>query len=281
MGAFRQVVDSLLELTFDAGITVQQLNYLIRERAVHTASNRVVRDNGRLSKSRVAIITGLPRSEVARIHKAKDKYVKSKVDQHPARRVLAAWFDDPRFLGPSGDPAILPIFGKRRTFEHLVAEHGSGIPVRAMLDELLQIEAVETVVGQRLRAKGRLPISVGQSRTAIGAVGQRCSDLLQTLNKNMRRASPPLFEATALVLDADPSRIPLIRREIAKQGTSFIGGASSLLARARHDARTERGKTAGCRLGLTVYYFEDIPEGTVGEVGLANTTRRTNFRRRS
>ena len=137
--ALKRVVDPLIELMFDAGVTVHEFSQLVREHAVRTASRRVCKKNGRTSKSRVAIVTGLPRSEVSRILKSDDVSPRKRLGQHPARRVLAAWFDDPRFLAANGDPAVLPIFGKRRSFEQLVATYGGGIPVRAMLDELTPV----------------------------------------------------------------------------------------------------------------------------------------------
>ena len=117
----KNVIDPLVDLMFDASVTVHEFCQLARERAVRTAARRVAKESGRESKSRVAIITGLPRSEVARLLKSDDASLRRRLGQHPARRVLAAWFDNPRFLATNGEPAVLPIFGKRRSFEHLVA----------------------------------------------------------------------------------------------------------------------------------------------------------------
>ena len=130
--ALKHVVDPLLELMFDAGITVHQFNYLLRDRAVRAATNRVIKENGRNSKSRVSIITGLSRSEVTKISDSPDTYIKSNRGQSPTRRILGAWFENPRLLEPNGEPATLPIFGRNRSFEQLVSLHGGGIPVRAM-----------------------------------------------------------------------------------------------------------------------------------------------------
>src|SRR5712671_1369435 len=130
VSALERVLDPLLELLLDAGVTVQELNRAARNRAVRIATQRVLKESGRQSKSRVAIMTGLPRSEVTRILGSSDSGPKSKPDQHPARRVLAAWHDDPRFLASNGDPAVLPIFGRRRSFERLVERYGASIPVR-------------------------------------------------------------------------------------------------------------------------------------------------------
>jgi hypothetical protein len=278
--ALKNIVDSLLEVMFEAGITVQQFNYVVRDRAVRAASSRVLKETGRNSKSRVSIITGLPRSEVTKISSEADDYVNAKIRQSVARRVLTAWFESPSFLTPNGQPATLSIFGKKRSFEKLVSAHGGGIPVRAMLDELTQLDAVERVGDNHVKAKSRTPVSVGLTPAAIGALGQRCSDLIQTLMKNVRRSEHPLFEATSFVEDADFDLMPVIRREISSQGASFIVGTNSFLKRIRKNPRVARPNPAArCRLGVTVFYFEDVEESNVAAEGSCNRTPRTNLSR--
>jgi Family of unknown function (DUF6502) len=280
ISALKHVIDPLLELMFDAGVTVQEFNHLLRNRAVHAASKRVVRECGRNSKSRVAIVTGLPRSEVSKILESRNSDAKANLGQHPARRVLAAWYENARFLAPTGEPAVLPIFGKKRSFERLVSAHGAGIPVRAMLDELTQIDAVERLANQQVRAKSRVPILTGLTTNAIAAIGERCGDLLQTLTNNVRLPSRPLFEATALICDADSSMVPIVRREIAEQGVSFINGASSLLKRSKKKSRKSPPSSAArCRLGVTVFYFEEDVEMKLKPEKEVKRNRRTNLRR--
>lgn len=278
--ALKHIIDSLLELMFEAGVTVQQFNYVVRDRAVRAAGNRVLKETGRNSKSRVSIITGLPRSEVAKISVEADDYVDAKLGQSAARRILAAWFESQSFLTPNGEPATLPIFGNKRSFEKLVTVHGGGIPVRAMLDELTQLNAVERVGAGHVRAKSRMPVSVGLTPEAIGALGQRCSDLIQTLMKNVRRKDHPLFEATSLVQDADLDLMPVIRREISKQGASFISGTNSFLKRIRKTPSVARlTPAARCRVGVTIYYFEDTEEIDLAAGGARKRPTRTNLRR--
>jgi hypothetical protein len=278
--ALRRVVDPLIDLMFDTGITVQDFSRLVRDRAVRSASARIARESGRSSNSRVAIVTGLARAEVARILDTKEPSFSSRVGHHPARRVLAAWYDNYRFLGANGDPAILPIFGRRKSFEQVVATHSGGIPVRAMLDQLLEIGAVEILPGQRVRVKSRVPVFKGMTRSAIANVGERTGDLLSTLKSNLRTTSMPLFEGTAFTCDVDLAAVPLLRRQVAEQGAAFIDGATSLLARSRSRSRRSGSKESSqCRVGVTVYYFED---GIAAGSGLETSTdkgRRKNFQR--
>lgn len=281
MAALERVVDPLVCLMIDAGITVSELCRLVRERAVRSAATRVTRESGRRSNSRVAIVTGLARAEVARILNVEDVSIGARQVQHPARRVLAAWYDNRRFLGANGDPAVLPIFGRRRSFEQLVAMHSGGIPVRAMLDQLAQINAVEILAGQRVKAKSRVPIFKGMTSTAIANVGERAGDLLGTLSSNLRAATDPLFEETAVLNDVDIAAIPLVRRQLAEQGAAFIDGAASLLNRSRLKQRRSILTGSGqCRVGVTVYYFQDAMASDGNFVGLTDNNRRKNLQRR-
>jgi hypothetical protein len=200
--------------------------------------------------------------------------------QHPARNVLAAWFDNPRFLAANGDPAVLPIFGKRRSFERLVAMHSRGIPVRAMLDELTQIDAVEVLEDQQVKVKSRVPILTGMTNSAVTAIGERTRDLLATLTSNLRRTSKPLFEGTALSDETDLEMLSLIRREIAEQGASFINSANSLFSRSSVKAkRLAPQAPTRYRLGVTVYYFQDDIETATESNRKTTYGRRKNLRR--
>jgi hypothetical protein len=205
---------------------------------------------------------------------------KSKPDQHPARRVLAAWHDDPRFLAPNGDPAVLPIFGKKRSFERLVERYGASIPVRAMLDELMQLDAVERLEDQKIRAKSRVPIMTGLTNRSITAVGERGRDLLETLAHNVRRSTQPYFEATAVIDEGDLELVNFLRREIAEQGTNFINSATSLLNRSQIKRSSKTAKSSrGVRLGVTVYYFQEESPSNDEAIGVGTHGRRKNLRR--
>ena len=237
-------------------MTVQEFSRILRERAVRRADARVTKENGRGSKSRVAILTGLPRSEVARILMAAEAPPIRRVGQHPARKVLNGWYENPTFLSENGDPAVLPIFGARRSFERLVARYSAGTPVRAMLDQLVQTDAVELLPDQRVKAISRVPRFTGFNSVAIATIGDRTRDLLDTLLCNLR-APAPLFEATAVIGDIEADMVPVVKKEIAEQGAIFIESANSLLSRSRNRTRHPKSKRGPkYRVGITAYYFQ-------------------------
>ena len=281
--ALGQILEPLLDIMVDLGMTVQELNAIIRERAIRNAARRVVVETGRESISRIAIETGIPRADVARVLRSKERRSTIRSTHHPARRVLAAWYEDSRFLSPTGEPATLPIFGQSASFERLVRLYSSGAPVRAMLDELTRINAVERLSGQKVRPKARYPILTELSSDAIAMIGDRATDLLTTLLKNARGGSPPLFEATVATMDADPRLIGLIQREVNQQANSFIDGVNALLNRTRAKRRMAGLATSTTvrRVGVSVFYFEGGGATPMAPRSLqAQKIKRQNLRRR-
>lgn len=281
VAAFGHIIDPLIDLMLATGLTVNDLTTILRERAVRRAGARIVKESGREVKSRVAILTGLPRSEVGRILLGPEGPKIRHKGQHPVRKVLAGWHDHADFRAETGHPAVLPIFGGKRSFERLMARYSSGIPVRAMLDELIQLDAVEVIANQYVKAKSRVPSVWNFECSAITAIGDRMRDLLDMLLSNLR-APIPLFARTAVVHDIREEALQMIRSEITRQGESFVESASLLLNQTRRKHRQSNANAASLyRVGITAYYFQTRePDGLESAVRApAAASRRKNLQR--
>ncbi len=282
--AFSRLIEPILILLLDTGITASELNQIIREGLVSTA-RQIAASAGTSSKSHIAILCGLSRSEVARLLGTTGKSKSPRRPRHPLRRVLSGWHEDVAFLDQNGEPQVLSIFGPKKSLEKLVKKYGGGVPVRAMLDELTRINAVELLEGQRVKAKSRNPTSTGLSPESVSMIGEKGRDLLSTLIKNARGNGKPLFEATAWIDDPNASVVSMVRREIADQGGLFVDSIDSLLRR----ANTKQGRTHArdaettsySRLGVSAFYFEEAATTEVEDKPLKGNKRaRRNLRRK-
>jgi hypothetical protein len=76
--------------------------------------------------------------------------------------------------------------------------------------------------------------------------------------------------------------VSLIRREIAEQGANFINSANALFNRpgVKH-SRPAVKKSAKCRLGVTVYYFQDDIDDTAESKAEVPIGHRKNLQRQS
>ncbi len=103
------------------------------------------------STSRIAVITGLSRKEVLRVRQLPRPDDRASTEKYNrAARVIAAWRRDRDFLDAEGKPAPLPMAGPDVSFSELVKRFSGDVPVRATLDELIRVGAVERLEDGRV-----------------------------------------------------------------------------------------------------------------------------------
>src|SRR6202000_2720292 len=68
--ALRELLDPLLGFVFDSGLSIQELNSILREVAVRNFAARQKNATRRVSISGIAASTGIPRAEISRILKS-------------------------------------------------------------------------------------------------------------------------------------------------------------------------------------------------------------------
>lgn len=140
----------LIRLLIAQGVTHAEFSETAKEVYVEIAL-RHFEDDGRINKSRVAILTGLTRKEVKNvIDRALTTDYKERTYSRPAR-VLTGWYSDPAFQGPYGIPLELPYESKNsesRSFVELVRRYSGDMAPRQMLNQLVESGAIVEVEGR-------------------------------------------------------------------------------------------------------------------------------------
>ncbi|MCH8250347.1 MAG: hypothetical protein IH913_12165, partial [Proteobacteria bacterium] len=132
------------------GVTHAEFSDTAKEVYVETAVRHFEAD-GRINKSRIAILTGLTRKEVKNvIDRALTTDFKERTYSRPAR-VLTGWYSDPAYQGPYGIPLELPYDitdAESRSFVELVRRYSGDMAPRQMLNQLIESGSVIEVDGK-------------------------------------------------------------------------------------------------------------------------------------
>jgi hypothetical protein len=151
-----------------------------------------------------------------------------------------------------------------------------------MLDELGRIDAVEQLEDQRIRVLRRIPAAPkGLSLDSIALIGERGRDLFRTLTINATNPESPLLEATASIENVSPDLLAIARRNAYQQGASFIDRVDISFRNIKADDSTavSAQEAAGSRVGVTVFYFEEVTLDREDKSVASNGRRRKNLRR--
>ena len=186
--ALRKILSRLSGFAVDCGLSVSDVNSILRECAVKYVVTQQLEEASRLNISGVAAITGISRAEISRILKMTDTDTTQGADRResPTDRVLRAWRQDPKFITANGVPKALKVYGRGPTFESLVKAYGRGIPIRAFFDELTRVGAIEMRASKEIILRKTLEINRRHAVRNISAIGDGLNNLISPTLKGVR-----------------------------------------------------------------------------------------------
>jgi hypothetical protein len=175
-----------------------------------------------------------------------------------AARVIAAWRRDRVFLNNEGKPASLPIAGPDVSFSELVKRFGGDVPVRATLDELLRVGAVERLEDGRIRLLARTYIPESSDIDKLHILGTDVSYLISTIDHNLKKDPSGPFLQRKVAYDNLPDEVlPFFRKHSTKKAQQFIDSLDRWLAQRDRDVTPTVKGTGRNQAGVGIYYFEE------------------------
>jgi hypothetical protein len=224
------------------------------------AATDILREQGKpVSFSRVSAITGLHRHAVSDIVNSADAGpLESLVDKDYRRnrlaRVLAGWFESPRYTDGEGRPLALSMDGPEPSFTTLVRSFSGDIYPRIILDELLEVGAVKVLRDGSVRALARRYTTGGAEPAAIEHLGNVARNVFSTLEYNLTKPREQrLYDDTVVSARLDRAALPLFRRLLRLRGAAFLEDVEGWVAEhERPDAPD------AVHAGVTVQMFVDV-----------------------
>jgi hypothetical protein len=256
------------------GLSTYDFSHMANIAFVRAAAD-ILREQGKpVSFSRVSAITGLHRHVVSDIVKSSatdgtDNWNDKDYRRNRLARVLAGWFESPRYTDGDGQPLVLPADGPRPSFASLVHEFSGDIYPGIVLDELTEVGAVAAQADGSVRALTRRYTSGGAEPAAIQHLGSVARDVFSTLEHNLDY--PPErrhYDDRVVTLHLDRDALPLFRRLLRERGAAFLEDIEGWVA--EHE---KPGATGTARAGVMVQMFVDEARGEADETanpGLAD-----------
>ena len=273
--AVLRLLDPLVKWLLAAGIGVGDFVTLVKLAYVRAAREQGRESGAELARpnaSRIALVTGLTRVEVANILAGEHPERPHDLGRRQrAERVLSGWWNDSTFQDSRGDPAVLPVRGSRRSFAALVARYSGGTwRVRTILEELLRVKAVRRLPDGRLKTLSRTYATVRWDPEGVVAFGEHVAELCATLLHNLNFPASPYSVRRVLNVRVNPRYVPMLRRDLEQQVAVLADSVDHTLNDPAHSVRGKEAPTEAASLGLTVFVFE--PHATE-ETALQNEER--------
>lgn len=263
MRALYKVLRPMVRLLMRHGVSYRSFSEVARRVYIDVAEEDFSLERRKPSNSRTAVLTGINRKDIAKYKERPHPLDNRHYDPpNPPARVITGWLNDPRFHDQSGQPKLLPIedASGEASFTLLVNEHSTDVTVRAVLDELIRLNACSRQNDKvQLLVNGYIPLEDMQETLRI--FGTAAADLLNTMDHNIGRLPPGPFLQRTVSYDNIPEElINTVRQRCREEGDRFLLQTNEWLAT---QDRNENQKLIGSgryRAGIGIYYIEQAIE---------------------
>jgi hypothetical protein len=262
LSASRRLLRPVVRLLLRSGITWKEFAEVAKTVFVRVATDEFGIRGRPTNLSRVAILTGITRREVAR----QRQQIEADAPPQPtflnaAQRLLSGWHQDPDYVDAGGSPLAIPVDGAAPSFADLCNRHGGDLPASALLKELRSVGAVSQDEAGRLVAAARTYIPLQMDPDKILRAGDVLYDIGTTVVFDLiaPHGEALRFERRAENDAIDPQSVPAFRAFLEKEGQSFLERIDDWLTRHAVEPGPHTSRKP-IRLGVGMYHIQTEAE---------------------
>ena len=260
LSAYRKLLQPLVRILIRNGVSFSELAEILKNVFVEVAERDFTLPERRTSQSRIAILTGLTRKEVAKQKAILDTGGAFNLVSNLNRvsRVLLGWHTDPEFTGPYGMPLELAFESDSgASFVGLVRKHSGDMAPRAMLDELLNVGAVERLQSGAFKVLLRAYMPESFHPEALQRFGEVVRDFVNTYEFNIGKR-PGLGRFERIVIADDGLRedlMPAFDALVRAKGQNLLVELDNWLSAQELTVTAKNRSAKRIRTGVGIYHF--------------------------
>ena len=245
------------------GVTWNEFGELSKEAYVKVAREDYGIEGRPTNNSRVAMLTGLSRREVARVRDQLLNGAERAGELHGNQisRILTGWHLDPEFTDESGQPKDLPPTGPSGSLSVLLKRYAGDLPHGAIRKEMQKRGLVGELDNGQIRVLKRDFVYSELDPEIVAHLGFALHDHAATLEHNLdsNRGSARRFEAIANNDRITPRAVNAFQKLVESKGLAFLEDVDQWLTEHEIEPR-EDTNTDTVRLGVGVYLIYDESE---------------------
>jgi len=260
LAAYIKLLRPLVRILLRHGVTYGEFSEVVKTSFVTIAAQEFRVPGKKMSKARIAIVTGLTRKEVHRLSEIdqKERFA-LKTNLNRITRVLSGWHTDPDYTGPYGMPLEVRYdsdIPKDVTFVRLVQQYSGDMTPRAMLDELLRVGSVVETDHNWFKVLRREYLPEALAPDSLERLGRGVHDYVQTLEENMQSNAEAVSRFERFVapeLGLRPQDLPKFDAFIREKGQALLEEIDNWLSKQKSPNKAKGDEAIQTGVGIFHY----------------------------
>jgi hypothetical protein len=254
-------------LSLESGLGSPDLVRAAKHACVRAAIAQVVKPGERINVSRLSVVTGLTRKEVATIVseiRGEKHAGRVGIKEQRAMRVARGWMTDPRFVAQHGLPARLPLRGQKKSFASLVGQYGGDVTPNSVLRELERMNLVASTKSGELRLRS-VP-SKFQKTQHLLELTRLFPDFADTVTQQYGFGARQLFFGFRESVVHSPDQAARFQRVFSDRAAAVLQSVEQWI-RSHASSGKSIKKTGKHRVGIGVYLIQSDIESQAATRG--------------
>ena len=254
----------LVRLCIRGGMTFPALAQLLRELFVNVAEHDFALEGKEQTDSRVSLLTGIHRKEVARLRGAGAPVNEVPATLSRTSAIIARWIAAPEFTDAKGEPLPLPrtAGGDAPSFEQLVASITKDVRPRAVLDEWLDRKLVVINDDEEIVLVEAAFVPHGDDDRKWHYLGRNLHDHIAAAAENVASSTPRFLERA---VHYDGLSAKLAKRLEARSRELAMDALKTANREANRALTKDKGGEHRWNFGI--YIFSEGPDGAPDDDG--------------
>ena len=251
----RNILLALIRTLLRNGMSYGEFDQIARKCFVDVAYDDFTPTGKKQTVSNVAILTGLNRKEVKKMHELDvDQPGLNSKQYNRVIRVLGGWINDPAFLRKDGNPRDLDYEGPG-SFSELVKKYSGDMPVAAMQKALSASANIKLTDDQQVRLLSHAYLPSDDPVEKLAILGNDTRQLIETIDFNLTAAEEDLrFQRKASNTRVAATALPEIKQFLRRRGQAFLEELDLYLSQHESDDDSTR------EIGIALFYHESEDE---------------------
>jgi hypothetical protein len=257
LAACRHLLHPLVRILLRHGVSYGEFSDSVRGAYLDIARAELVPPGRPHTDSRLSILTGITKEEVHRI-RALDEKDESEVGLNRIARVLQGWSQDPEYLGPYGLPLEIPLLGDGISFEQLVKTYADDVTPRALLEELVRVNAALETDDGYVRLLNRTYLPTPLDPVGLERLGNVVNYFIDTVDFNLqkKKQGEGRFERYAITMEGlSPLAFQAFDELIREKGQELLEILDDWLGQNETKGGHKLPPTQSIRTGVGIFHF--------------------------
>lgn len=250
-----KILSALIHTLLRNGMSYGEFDQIARKCFVDVAYKDFSPAQKKQTVSNVAILTGLNRKEVKKLHEFDaDQSTSNSKQYNRSIRVIGGWINDPAFLRTDGTPKDLEYEGDV-SFTTLVRKYSGDMPVVAMQKALTESTNISITEDRKVRLLSHAYLPSDDPAEKLAILGTDAQQLIETINHNITAKPEDLyFQRKASNHKVPAGSIPAIKQYTQRKGQAFLEEVDLYLS--QHESEDKET----VELNVSVFYHESTPD---------------------